>query len=154
MSQTPERQFRHDPYVRPDLADTAGLLVSAEPEERSLLRHLLRGFRWTLHEARNCREAVRTLLRFSIPLVLCDCALPDGTWQDLLNHAALLQRPPLVVVMLHEADDILWADVLASGGFDVLMKPLCQSEVAHVVQSALLRLNSALDRGRARSAGA
>jgi DNA-binding NtrC family response regulator len=72
----------------------------------------------------------------SVPVLLCECALADGNWEDLLKAVAELPAPPKVIVYSRLADESLWAKVLNLGGFDVLMTPFEAEEVLRVTFAA------------------
>jgi len=63
------------------------------------------------------------------PVIFCEPALPDGTWQDLLDFSRK------VVVVSRLADESVWADVLNRGGYDVLASPLEERAVRDVLGS-------------------
>jgi DNA-binding response OmpR family regulator len=48
----------------------------------------------------------------------------------------VLSVPPLIIVTDRHANDDLWVDVLNRGGYDVLVKPFQEDEVARVVTAA------------------
>jgi DNA-binding response OmpR family regulator len=82
-------------------------------------------------------DAVTLLSGSSVPLVICESSLVDGTWVDLMRHVSVLQSPPLIIVTARHANDELWIDVLNRGGYDVLVEPFEAREVARVVSVAL-----------------
>jgi FixJ family two-component response regulator len=69
-------------------------------------------------------------------VVVCERDLPDGSWKDILDMTMLLDSPPPLIVASRLADDYLWAEVLNLGGYDVLTKPLDESEVHRTVRLA------------------
>jgi FixJ family two-component response regulator len=71
-----------------------------------------------------------------MPVVICESSLPDGNWKDVLGQVAPMADAPRLIVTSFHADDRLWAEVLNMGGFDVLLKPLDESEVLRVVDLA------------------
>jgi len=74
--------------------------------------------------------------------------LPDGSWKDVLSHLApLADRPRLIAISKH-ADEHLWAEVLALGGFDLLGTPLREAEAAYVIGSAWLDWKNEQERSR------
>jgi DNA-binding response OmpR family regulator len=73
-----------------------------------------------------------------VPIVLCDSHLPDGTWLDILKHAAGAAEPPLIVVASRLADERLWSEVLNLGAFDLIAKPFSGTDVLHVLTAAWL----------------
>ena len=73
------------------------------------------------------------------PVAICESDLPDGSWKDLLAWLAHISRPPLLVVTSRLADEVLWSEVLNLGGYNVLAKPLVETEVRHVLENAWRR---------------
>jgi DNA-binding response OmpR family regulator len=117
-------------------SSSAVLFISpVRPDQAALRRILCRRHRAI--PAATCRHALRLLNQARVPIVLCDGTLPDGTWLDILNAIAASDNPPLLIVTSRNADDRLWAEVLNLGGFDVLAKPFIDSEVLHVLRTAL-----------------
>lgn len=114
------------------------LSISGSEADRRSLGHVFRHTKWTLLEASDRVEAMAILRRAPVPVVICDRSLPDGDWKDVLRDAAALPRPPLLIVACRLADDRLWADVMNSGGYDVLEKPFHHSELVRVVSLAWL----------------
>ena len=81
-------------------------------------------------------SARATLRRSHIPVVVCECDLLPGAWIDILDEAALLPAPPLLIVTSRLADERLWAEAINLGAFDVLAKPFNAREVMRVLASA------------------
>ncbi len=123
--------------LQPDRVVTV-LCVSPSDSDRYALGHLFSRTKWTLLQARSREEAMATLRAGPVPVVLCDCVLPDGGWKELLEEASLLPDPPVVIVASRLADDRLWADVMNRGGYDVLEKPFHQAELVRVISMAWL----------------
>jgi DNA-binding response OmpR family regulator len=114
------------------------LLVSAAEADHRSLGHLFHHTNWTLLESWNCTEALQLLRSRDIPVVICDCRLPDGAWADILQTVRGLPRPPLLIVSSRLADDCLWAEVMNAGAWDILEKPFNQAELVRVVSLAWL----------------
>ena len=71
-------------------------------------------------------------------MLICEAGLGDGTWRDLLEDTARLAHVPLMIVTSRLADDVLWAEVLNLGGYNVLAQPFDSREVFRVVGNAWL----------------
>jgi response regulator RpfG family c-di-GMP phosphodiesterase len=137
------------------------LSISAIPEDYHALCTILNDPLWQITKAGTCKEAIARLSRKHIPVVVCECNLPDGSWRDILNHITELVDPPVLIVTSRLADEHLWAEVLNLGGFDVLATPFHESEVTYAVTAACRRKNitvlqqayvgSLLDRNAARA---
>lgn len=112
------------------------LVVSANREDYTAVCRILRHGQWRISRALSCNEALPLMREQSFAVVLCEKDLPDGCWRDLVKHAAELPNPPALLVISRYADDKLWSDVLNTGGYDVLPKPLDSGEVTRVIGMA------------------
>lgn len=112
------------------------LLVSPCEEDQIELRHIFSHSNWRLRSVRTRGKGLELVRRDAIGVVICERDLPDGSWKDVLDEAATLPRPPLVIVASRLADGLLWAEVLNLGGYDVLLKPFDQKEVVWSVSLA------------------
>ena len=107
---------------------------------------------WTVYVASDAAEAKQILRETSVPVILCESKLPDGSWKDLLAAADVIQSPPLLIVTSRLADEYLWAEVLNLGGYDVLAKPFNSDEFIQVISMAWRRWKSEWKRGGSESA--
>jgi len=112
------------------------LAVSPAGEDNILLDHVFSHSNWKFDRVCTCREALEYLKQTEISVIICAADLPDGDWKDLLDQLKGQLVPPRVIVESQIADDRLWAEVLDSGGYDVLAKPFEQREVIRVVSLA------------------
>jgi DNA-binding response OmpR family regulator len=112
------------------------LLISPFDEDHQHLAGILKHSNWQQHDVRTKREAFAFLRENVTPVAICESALPDGTWQDVLGRLDRMQCPPMLVVTSRIADDRLWSEVLNLGGYNVLAKPLNMKEVFHVAGTA------------------
>ena len=111
------------------------LAVAAE-SDRAALRRMIEHSRWTLMEASTVAEAAATLKQCPSVVLICDTALPDGTWVELLEQTQSLAAPPPVIVAARQADDDFWMQVLNRGGYNVLGKPFSEREVFEMISVA------------------
>ena len=111
-------------------------VVTVFPATPVLLREILHGLNWRIHEAQGAREVAQFLSERRVPVILCHCSFADGNWRDLVACISDLPCPPRLVVTSELADDFLWAEVLNLGGFDVLAQPFRESEVVKTLTSA------------------
>lgn len=112
------------------------LVVSPHKDDRSAVRQILQNACWRIDQAANLEDAGKRLRDKVASVILCEKDLPDGSWKDLLPVLRELPVVPSVVVISRYADDDLWADVLSSGGYDVLSKPFDRRELVRVVGMA------------------
>jgi DNA-binding response OmpR family regulator len=108
------------------------------------------GTSWVACKALSCREALVQIAQEQPDVVLCEAALPDGNWKQLLEVLAGQRDPPYLIVTSRLADDRMWAEVLNLGGYDVLAKPFDPVEIYRVIGFACQRRQE-LNRRRCRS---
>ena len=114
--------------------------VSPDEEDHVALQQILTGSRYIhlkfkVETSATVPSALAVLQKRRIPIVLVQRDSSDS-WRDLLEHAVRLPAPPLVIVTSWLADDLLWAEALNLGAWDVLAKPFDVQEVCRVVESA------------------
>jgi CheY-like chemotaxis protein len=112
------------------------LVVSPHHDDHNVVRRLLQHGQWSIVRAANLREALEQIEESSPAVIICERDLPDGTWRDVLRRVSDAKRAPSVIVTSRFADETLWADVLNSGGYDVLPKPFDRSEAIRVLSMA------------------
>ena len=112
------------------------LFISPAEQDHTSLQHILDHTSWKLWPTRSIADAIDAVQRHPIPVVVTTEQLPDGNWKDLLIQLQCLPKPPEVIVMTSNADDRFWSDVLWSGAYDVIPKPLNNSEVFRIVSLA------------------
>jgi DNA-binding response OmpR family regulator len=110
--------------------------VSPIEDDRVLLEHVFSHSNWRFDHVHSCAEAVAFARRGGVSVIITAAELPDGSWRDLFNALKEQPAPPRIIVASHLADDKLWAEVLDTGGYDVLGKPFDQQEVIRVVSLA------------------
>jgi DNA-binding response OmpR family regulator len=112
----------------------AGVLgISPAEDDHLSLQRLFSQTSWRLYQARNYREAIASLEKNQVSVIISECNIPPYNWRVLLDHLAHEVHPPRLVVATWLADDRLWAEVLDLGGFDVLQKPFQARELFRVV---------------------
>lgn len=120
----------------PEEAAASVLLVTSDDRHESSLQAIFEGTLHTTHRALNCFQAMLCLQDRSVAVVVAEADLPDGNWKHLLDIAASLPDPPQLIVFSPRADDMLWAEVLNLGGYDVLPAPFAAEEVLRTVSLA------------------
>lgn len=147
------RMVRPKPRIRARPAEMASiLLVSPYAEDHLRIPRILADSTWRCCHCQNWQQAAEVLERSRIGVVLCERDLTDGSWRDVLACAQSQLRPPSVIVCSHLADEVLWAEVLNLGGYDVLIKPFDCEEVLRVVNAAWSCWKWARSKERARNA--
>jgi DNA-binding response OmpR family regulator len=129
--------------VRPEIRTEVGpvelvsiLLVSPYAADHLLIPRILAGSNWQCRHCHNWHHAAEILGRSRIGVVLCERDQTNGSWRDMLETAQWQSRPPSVIVCSRRVDEVLWAEVLNLGGYDVLIKPFDHEEVLRVVSGA------------------
>ena len=112
------------------------LSVSRAEHDHTGLQHILDHTSWKLWPAYSIVDAVDTVRLNQVAVVITTEQLPDGSWKDLLIQLQCLPTPPAVIVITANAGDQLWSEVLRSGGYDVIPKPLNKFEVFRIVSLA------------------
>jgi DNA-binding NtrC family response regulator len=125
------------------------LLVHEQEEPWTELRLLLEWQGIETSRARSCAEA-KSLLWSPEPhfLVLTEPVLPDGTWAAILELAGRSTSPVPVVVVSRYVDVDLYLDVLEKGGSDFIVPPFYASDLAYVVNGAILSASRAEAAGK------
>ncbi len=101
-----------------------------------MLARMLASHTCPQHWTSSVREAAEWLSRSSARVVICDDRLSDGHWRELWECVRERRDAPVFIVSASWNDARLWADVLSSGAYDVLVKPYQASEVARILQHA------------------
>jgi DNA-binding response OmpR family regulator len=116
----------------------SSLAISPSAEDVSFLKYRYKTAKWTLYIAQTYREGLDELRWNRVPVVLCDCKLPDGNWKDVLGQLALMPDRPRLIVFSRHADETLWGEVLNLGGFDLLATPFRDEDLILTIGSAWL----------------
>ncbi len=113
------------------------VVLSVSPNEEDCVS-LERIFKsdWTVIASATVASALSVLREKPIPIVICDCEITPGTWEEILNLISFLPDPPLLIVTSRLADERLWAEALNLGAWDVLTKPFDTDEVIRIVNIA------------------
>jgi DNA-binding NtrC family response regulator len=127
----------------------AVVALFASPEERAALNGILVRAGCAVHYAATLDDVAVAVSQKGIGVVLCENQLSCGcSWRDVLAQLQDLPLPPALIVADRLADEALWAEVLNLGGYDLLVKPFDPTEVARVVELALLWWESRIEQPR------
>jgi DNA-binding NtrC family response regulator len=115
---------------------TSVLAVTCSDRERSTLDEIASKSNWRLRLASSSTEAEKYLREQAIAVILFDRDLPGTHWRDHMGD--LLRSAPHSCVILVSGvnDEYLWEEVIRNGGYDVLTKPLQESQVVPAVTGA------------------
>jgi DNA-binding NtrC family response regulator len=128
------------------------LLISPSESDAVALRRFLSHTAWSLEVAGTLADALAKLEANAAPVIFCAQTVPDGTWQDALAMTSVLPYRPNVIVLSTQPDDKLWMEVLDSGAYDLLGKPLKADEVFRIISLAWLQWKQQLRQSRRQQA--
>jgi CheY-like chemotaxis protein len=131
---TAARRFAH--MESRDSSPLAVIGLIAGERDRQILHGVCSRHRWTVAFADNCDQARSALDRMEAPVVLCDRDLGGDDWRRVVEALAASPQPACILLLSKVVDDYLREELVRSGGFDVLRKPLREDEVAHAVRLA------------------
>jgi len=114
------------------------LVVDDEPNLQELLRIVLEGEGYSVHQAFTYRDASALLAHQDFDLVVCDIVLPDGNGLDLLR-THLASKPDLRFAMItaHSTPAHMLTS-LREGAVEYLSKPFDVEELKMVVAKQML----------------
>lgn len=116
------------------------LFVSPCPGDHVILQQIFASSNWQLEAALTAVDALAIVdgNPGGTAAVICDHQLPPHDWRWLLFQLGRLPAPPNLIVCSRIADDLLWAEVLNLGAFDLLLaEPFDPEEVLRVTASAI-----------------
>jgi DNA-binding NtrC family response regulator len=123
----------------PERTPVNSILAFTDSEaDRSTLQDIAAERGWELSFADHSAADGSLLARDRFAIILCDRDLPGAEWRA--NIEALHQAAPDSCIMLLSSvnDEYLWNEVIRCGGYDVLTKPLRESQVVPAITLALL----------------
>ena len=116
----------------------AKLLLVLTPHRQFELWKLLKEKNHRVFAVMGLRDARRELTGpISYDLLIADAELPDGSWREILQFVLKLPDPCDMIVCSRCGDEELWAEVLQSGVYDLLVEPYASQEVHRIIESAL-----------------
>jgi DNA-binding NtrC family response regulator len=92
--------------------------------------------------AESYEDAYPLASRLAAPIILFDRDWPGTEWRTAVAGLASLPHRACVLLVSGVADGYLWQELIRTGGYDVLPKPLRRDNVASVVKLALSYWNS------------
>ena len=127
-----------EPLAPPDaVAPMRCLVVDDEPHLRRVLVRLMRGDGFDCEEAGNGVEALASLERRPVPLVITDLHMPEMDGIGLLREIRARYPDTAVMLITAVADVSTAVNCLAVGAMDYLTKPFHLEEVRARVRQAL-----------------
>jgi DNA-binding NtrC family response regulator len=125
------------PSHRPRRPDAPRVLaITTLPWDEMFYKKLRSTGEWDLVVARSVHEAIPLLIAQQFPIVLCDRDLPGSDWREVL--AKIVESSPRSCFLLTSrvSDEYLWREVVAHGGYDVVVKPLEEDVVLQTLHRA------------------
>jgi DNA-binding response OmpR family regulator len=110
------------------------LTIGDNPTLSVYLSGLFQKSGWTIAHARTCEAGLSFLRDNRAAVAVCEESLPDAFWHDAAAALTSVPNAPALVVV--SDDQSLVHEVLALGGFDVLVRPLRESDVVWSIASA------------------
>jgi DNA-binding NtrC family response regulator len=131
---------------RDDRAAIAAITViglAFTDKDRGVLAEVCSRKQWNVLFADTCDQARAALDQVKAPVILCDRDLPGDEWRDVVQVLASFPHRACVILISRVVDDYLWNEVVQRGGYDVLIKPLREEDVARAVRLAWSYWNTA-----------
>jgi DNA-binding response OmpR family regulator len=112
------------------------LCVPGTDPDRQLLDEISRRNHWNMSFASSSDEARESLKRSRPQIILIDRDIDGADWRYAVSSLAAASGGACVLLISRVIDDYLWNEVVTNGGYDVLRKPLSESEVLRNVKLA------------------
>ena len=116
-------------------------LIASDADRRALAGICSRN-RWHLLFTDTCEEARIALHKLKAPVILCDRDLPGKGWRATVEDLASSPHRACIILVSGVVDTYLWNEVVRTGGYDVLSKPLREDDVVRAVRWACSYWNS------------
>ncbi|MGD0299778.1 MAG: hypothetical protein ABSE86_22025 [Bryobacteraceae bacterium] len=107
---------------------------------------LCRRNQWEVFFAENRPQAERALQDLKPQIMLFDRDIAGPDWREFVTGFAARSRAACIMLVSKVIDDNLWNDLVSSGGYEVLRKPLRENEVTRAVRMARSYWTSAVER--------
>ena len=101
------------------------LVVSSDPQNRSILVSILGKEGLHTREASRLSECPELLSRQNVALIFCERHLADGTYRELVSAVRTLNHKAPLIVTSRSADWDEYLEALRQGAFDLIASP-CQ----------------------------
>ena len=129
-----------DPVVERSKRKTAQpfvLTISPVAGDWTDARRVLSRTDYPLAFARDVDRARKILSELPVAVILIEADELGSSWREVLAELDAPGRAPNVVVMTRCASERLWVEVLDSGGFDLVAKPVTDRELWSAVDGAM-----------------
>ena len=112
------------------------LALSIFFQDRLLLERLGKEHHWELRFTNSPPEAFQWASQSQFEIILCDRNQPGYPWREVMDRLAKSSPRSCILLVSPMNDDYLWSDVLQSGGYAVLRRPLRVDAVVRLVSAA------------------
>jgi two-component system, NtrC family, response regulator HydG len=114
------------------------LIVDDDPYICSILKNYLEQNGYDPHVAYSGSGARKILDNKDFDLVLSDFRLPDCDGLDILQHVKRKNQATPVIIMTAYAEIKMAVELIKSGAYDYITKPMQHEEVLQVIRKALI----------------
>lgn len=91
---------------------------------------------WKVHWTASSEAGLETIRDHANPIVVCDEDLLESSWKVLLQELAESGKGSALIVVSPRSDAGLWAEVINTGGFDVLVEPFDHRDLVWILEAA------------------
>jgi DNA-binding NtrC family response regulator len=117
-----------------------------EDQDRSLMIDLCQRNHWEVFFAASREQAEWALQELKPQIMLFDRDIAGPRWREFVAGFAAGSGGACIMLVSKVIDDNLWNDLVSSGGYEVLRKPLRDDEVSRAVRMAWSYWSSAVKR--------
>ncbi len=121
------------------LAEKIKLVFAGPKETAAPLRRIVEEAGWRLYHNPDWRWALNSAVRSGATVFLFDCDANPSEWEEALGQVVNAANGAAFIMTSRLADDRLWAELLARGGYDLILKPFNSAEVLRTIRSAHAR---------------
>jgi len=114
------------------------LAVGLAEDDYDSLRGIFSNSTWRLHRSAGVFIPSLVASGESVSVMICERDIPGVDWKLIARGIRRMPDPPRFTVCSRLADDLLWAEVIAHGGEDILPLPFEAGEVLRVTFLAWL----------------
>jgi len=111
------------------------LALSLFLEDTFVLERLGKEHDWELRFTNSPREGFALAAQSCFDLILCHRNQPGYPWREVMDRLAAASPRSCILLVSPTNDDYLWGDVVAQGGYDVLLRPLREKAVLHSIDA-------------------
>lgn len=113
------------------------LVVDDDPYVLESISNLLRAFGFTVSTAGSANEAIQSIQRNKIEVVLTDIKMPSVTGVELLGMIHKYDPQIPVILMTAYAELDVAVDAIKKGAFDFITKPYNADYLVHTIEKAV-----------------